>query len=429
MAQLSLIETTPPKPVHDGIVDGRYQLRRVLARGGAGRVYAAEHIFTHRMVALKLAHDSDGHSMRRARREIDVLSLVRGPGVVEILDAGLVDESPYIALELLEGRTLGGLLAARGKLSVSETLKVGIEVSEALARCHANGVVHRDVKPSNLFVTMQERVVLLDFGIAKLIRPSDGWHERLTGDHGSPGTPEYMAPEALLGSSVDHRADQYGLGVTLYECLTGTVPFDGKQGEILLKLSAKGARPVNEVCPEIPRGVSDVLQRCLDSAPGDRFGSAAELSAALRHCLSRESGSVNLLGRGPGREAQSRDATTVAGAPTAKQAHVTSRRRYPRVPYLALARIVQEDGTTIDGRVEEVSEGGLQFVGDRAIVEGEMVRIRFALPASGRITEASAHARWNRSIRGNTATGFEFSEIAESARAEIGKYAEIMRAD
>jgi serine/threonine-protein kinase len=430
-----LSDAPPSSHPESGIIDGRYQLRRVLARGGCARVYAAEHVFTHRMVALKLAHaGSSAYSARRARREVEILSRVQGPGIVELLDAGQAGGEPYMALELLEGRTLAGLLAARGRLAVNETLKVGIEVANALARCHDKAVLHRDIKPSNLFTTVDDRVAILDFGIAKLMQPSDDWHEKITSENAMPGTPEYMAPEALLGGQMDARADQYALGVTLYECLTGTVPFDGKHGEILLKQSIGSPRPLRELRPDVPEPFAAIVDRCLSRAAADRFESTRALAAALQSCLSTKADDISLLWRGPRGDRPrtgDRDKTTLAAVPTAKQKpeNAASRRKHPRVPYSALARIRCADGSVIDGRVEEVSEGGLQFIGAGTVVVGQTANIRFALPASGLVTEVDATARWNRSMRGNNAIGFEFTSIADSARREIAKYAEIMRAD
>jgi serine/threonine protein kinase len=431
MTQALLSESPSSSPEPEGIVDGRYQLRHVLASGGCARVYAAEHVFTHRMVALKLPHrNSAPHTMKRTRREIELLSRVQGPGIVELIDANELDGQTYIALELLEGRTLGGLLAARGKLTIDETLKVGIEVGHALARCHVRSVLHRDVKPSNLFITLDEHLVLLDFGIAKLLAPSDEWADRVTADHAVPGTPEYMAPESLVGAAPTSHADQYSLGVTLYECLTGTVPFDGKQGEVLMKVTDARPPSVKELRSDISPEFAEVIDRCLERHPEDRFVSARELVCALEACLKVKSDTINLLFRGPGPLNREREATTLAAVPTAKHLNdAATRRKHPRVPYNTLARIRCSDGTTIDGRVEEVSEGGLQFVGDRPIAIGQSTFIRFALPASGRVTEVNAISRWNRSLRGNNATGFEFAQIADTARTEIAKYAEIMRGE
>ncbi|MFO0565145.1 MAG: serine/threonine-protein kinase [Polyangiaceae bacterium] len=412
-------------------LDGRYLLRRLLARGGGAQVLAAEHLYTHRAVAVKIPLQAGPLSVKRFEREIEVLSRVRGEGIVEMLDAGHADGAPYVVFELLEGRTLAGLLAARGRLGIPETLEVGRALSAALARCHARGVVHRDVKPSNLFLPRSGKpsLVVLDFGIAQLA--DDGTPaEKLTREDSLLGTPEYMAPEALLANATDHRVDVYAVGVTLYECLTGTVPFDGKYADVLLKLSTSQPRSLREQRSDVPEDLEQIVTRCLAREAKHRFQSMQDLANALDASALRSAGPVNLLARNPPRPEVGADKATLADAPKAMSTDSgASRRRHPRAPYITLARLTRQSGERVDGRLEEISEGGLQFVGDRAIPAGESVQIRFALPASGRITEAQATARWNRTLRGTNATGFEFSSIADNARAEIRKYATFVAAD
>jgi eukaryotic-like serine/threonine-protein kinase len=406
----------------DGQLDGRYRLRRLLAQSAGAFVYAAEHTFTQRAVAVKLprAGSIDAGTYDRFRAEVDALARVRGTGVVELLDAGRLGERPYIVLELLEGRTVAGLITARGRLALADAAKIGLQVADALERCHQSGVVHRDIKPGNLFVTRGGTVKLLDFGIATL----DG----ADSEHGDAcavrGTPEYMAPEALLSLPADHRADIYGFGVTLYECLTGAVPHEGDHAEVLRKVSSASGQALAEALREVPVAFRELLSRCLARAPEDRFQSAAELRGALepRQLDAELTASATISV-----EHQRQQPDTIADGPAAKlnQRH-TSRRKHPRAPYTTLARITQQTGAVMDGRLEEVSEGGLQFIGDRALATGEMVKIRFALPATGRVTEVSAAARWSRGARSSHATGFEFLEIADGARAELRNYARIM---
>ena len=231
--------------------DDRYVLHRLLASGGGANVYASEHAFTKRKVAIKIPHAATPITRARMEREIEAVGRARGEGVVEMLDAGERDGVPYVVFELLEGRTLAGLLAARGKLDIPAVQKVGVELARVLERCHLRGVIHRDVKPSNVFVSpgALNQLTLLDFGIARLVEDASH-HEKLTQENALLGTPEYMAPESLLASpTVDHRVDVYGLGVTLYECLTGTVPFDGQYADILQKLANEPPRPVRELRP------------------------------------------------------------------------------------------------------------------------------------------------------------------------------------
>ncbi len=272
---------------------------------------------------------------------------------------------------------------------------------------------------------------LLDFGIAKILEEGAVVRPKLTQENSIVGTPEYMSPEALLASpDVDARTDQYALGVTLYECLTGTVPFDGQYAEVLRKLSTTEPRPLQELRTDVPDALALAIARSLSRDPAERFSSMSAFGEALDAAVSGAK-RVSLLGLHPPKAAlPGRDAPTVADVPKAKQElGAEHRRKFPRAPYVTLARILCESGLTVDGRVEEVSEGGLQFVGDRAVPVNESVTIRFALPATGRMAEVKAEARWNRSMRGTNATGFQFSDLLPDVREEIQKYVAIMRAD
>jgi serine/threonine-protein kinase len=412
----------------EGELDGRYRLRHALARvSGGGFVYAAEHRLTRRKCAVKLLSRSAPENMRlRLLREMDALAWVQGPRVVELLDANDRGDDLYIVLELLEGRTLAGLLAAKGRLSIEAAVKLGMELSDALTRCHQRGVVHRDIKPSNVFVTLEDQVKLLDFGIAKIAeRPSEP-QAKLTQENSILGTPEYMAPEALLTSpDVDWRADQYSLGVTLYECLVGSVPFEGQYGEVLMKRNSGTPRLIRELRPEVPERLERAVDRTLALDAKDRFNDLAELHKELSACLSAPE-NVSLLGLHPPERSAADEKTTLADAPRARQASAPARRRHARAPYITLARVKPENATPLDGRIEEVSESGFQFVADRILPAGLPVGVRFALPISGRVVEAGATSRWSRSARGGAATGFEFSNLAEDARDEIRRYVSIM---
>lgn len=408
----------------------RYVVQRLLARGGGADVYAATHAYTHAPVALKIPREDTSVARARFEREIEALARVRGPGIVEMLDAGQSQSRPFIAFRALDGRTLGGLLTARGQLTVADALAVGWQVSAALERCHAAGVIHRDVKPSNLFVGPgpEAQLTLLDFGIAKLADLPET-AVKLTREHSLLGTPEYMAPEALLSSSqvVDGRTDVYGLGVTLYECLTGVVPFEGGYVNVLLEQSMRPPTPVAQRRPDLPPALGAVIDRCLSPAADDRFESISALHAALTACAPTKNHTIDLFGRAAAAP-EADQAQTLADTPSAKAGVNPAgvRRKHPRAPYVSLARITLASGERVDGRVEEISEGGLQFVGDFGVPEQQAVKIRFALPVTGRVAEVAAVSRWNRTVRGCNATGFELTEIADPHRAEIRQYVSIM---
>ena len=197
----------------------------------------------------------------RLLREALALSAARHPGVVSALDAGETDDgTPYLVLELLEGRSLEGILAVRRRIGAAEVAWLGMALCEALGSAHRRGIIHRDMKPSNVFVARDEQgrevVKLFDFGVARM--PAET-NNKLTQEGALLGTPEYMAPEQLLAREVDGRTDLYALGITLYECLAGVVPFEGNFGEVLLKVSTQPLTPlrkkVAEVSPEFAAAI------------------------------------------------------------------------------------------------------------------------------------------------------------------------------
>ncbi len=412
----------------DTVLDKRYRLIRPLAKvTSGGYVYASQHTITKKPCAVKLLDDSAPEKVRkRMQREMEALAIAQGSGVVDFIDAGEADRRLFIVLELLEGRTLAGLLAAKGKLEVGQAIRVAIDVAMALARCHDRGVVHRDIKPANIFVTTDETVRLLDFGIAKLVDQRASL-EKLTQENTLVGTPEYMASEALLMSpDVDARVDQYALGIMLYECLTGAVPFEGGYAEVLRKSSTSLIPPLHSVRPDVPIEMERVMRRALSRDPDERFVTMTAMREALHSSLGSVTNSTLFEDRPNPRR---HSVATVADAPAAKARAGTGRRRHARAPYVTLARLTPEKRGHVDGRIEEISESGFQFVGDRAVPDGIGATVRFALPVTGKVVEAAATSRWNRSTRGLTAAGFEFRGLPDAALGEIRKYVSIMCSD
>src|ERR1700722_14791105 len=268
-----------------GIVDTRYELRRLIARGGMGLVFEAHHRFTRRAVALKLLPDEvRGQKEPRGRllREAHALTAVRHPGIVEVLDAGVCREmGPYVVMEMLDGRTLDGILAARRRLSIRDAVQVARQVCDAVGHAHSRGVVHRDLKPSNYFIARneigQETVKLIDLGVAAVAEEQLEQHDhKLTQAHEVLGTPEYMAPEQLWGRAIDARTDVYAIGMSLYECLTGEVPYAGTYPEVLVQVSnAPGPPKVRERRPDVPEALAGAIEMALEKNAADRFHSAA----------------------------------------------------------------------------------------------------------------------------------------------------------
>jgi serine/threonine protein kinase len=414
------------------LIENRYVVQRFMARGGVADIYAAIHRITGREVALKLANSErgkEGIANERLRREATILARARHPGVVEILDAGENHGTPYLVLEKMEGRTLGGWLAARERLPWLEAARIGLRLSEILAHCHRLGVIHRDLKPDNVFMELGPTggLKLFDFGIARAT--PDGDEElgrKLTQDGAIVGTPEYLAPEALhMQPATDHRLDIYSLGVVLYELLTGTVPFAGSYADVLLQISSQPTPVLSKTQSDLPAGLSELVQRCLERDPDTRYATMNEVAAALARLVYAQGPSAANRAVQPGKNTLAD--TPVSRKSPAGEASRHEARRYPRAPYTTPAKVTLRDGAVLDGRIEELSEGGAQFIAERGVAVGEVTEFRFSLPISGKVCQVQASARWTRGARANRhATGFEFHGLAEDAIAVIRHYVTLM---
>jgi serine/threonine protein kinase len=234
---------------------GNYQITKLLAEGGMGAVYLAEHPAIGRRVAVKVLLPevaSDAEMVRRFFNEARAAHAIRHPGIVEILDFGtLPDGASYIVMELLEGESLGARLQRVGRLAPENAVDFAAQAAAALGAAHAQGIVHRDLKPDNLFLVADERVPghelvkVLDFGIAKLSRGPNGAGSFKTRTGVLMGTPVYMSPEQCLGTKeVDHRSDIYSLGIILFQMLAGAPPFMSEgHGELIhMQISAPPRR-------------------------------------------------------------------------------------------------------------------------------------------------------------------------------------------
>jgi serine/threonine protein kinase len=404
------------------VVDRRYRLKREIARGGVGVVYEAEHLFTKRSVALKQLTPEHAHlreSRERLLREAHALSLARHPGIVAALDAGETEDgSPFMVMELLEGRTLDGILAVRGKLTVAETLYVGQRMCAAIAAAHERGLLHRDIKPSNVFIARDEDgreiAKMFDFGIASM-PVSD---RKLTQPGSVLGTAEYMAPERLLEhDGVDHRCDIYAIGATLYECLAGVVPFEGNFGEVLLKVSTLLVPPLRERCPEAAGPLAAAVEKALARDPAQRFASMRDMLDALRRVMPSPPATTFL---GPPKA--DKDGPRNSAPPLAE----SRRRRFTRAPYVTQISIKRVKELPVVARSEDISIGGMLVIPKVLCAEAERVAVVFALPISGQIVEIGATARWVKAARSRQAMGVEFAALPAPVQAEIERYVHLM---
>jgi serine/threonine-protein kinase len=267
---------------------GDYVVERLIAHGGCGHVYAAEHTVLGRRAALKvlrrdLATAQD--AVTRFVREARAVNAIRHPNIVDIYEFGrLPDGRPYHVMELLEGDELEAVLRDQGPFSPKKALEVLRPVCSAVDAAHAMGVIHRDLKASNVVLGVrngQPLVKLLDFGIAKLIDRSAIGVTTSTPIGQHIGTPYAMAPEQIRGTAVDARTDVYALGVLLFQLLTGRVPFPGDDNSEIERMHLQEEPPKPSRYVDVPPAVDAVVLRCMEKAPERRYPSAREFLAAL----------------------------------------------------------------------------------------------------------------------------------------------------
>jgi serine/threonine protein kinase len=304
------------------------------------------------------------------------------------------------------------------------------------------GVLHRDVKPANVYVANdargQEVVKLFDFGIAG-IRPDAAIKDQkvLTAPGTIVGTPEYMPPEQLFGQPLDPRSDVYAAGVTLFECLTGDVSFPGDYNTMLLAYSrGEGCPSLRAKREDVPAGLAAAIERAAHPDPNKRFPNAMAFAHALDDALGAPLKQTGLLGLNEAPEPTAAAATipsTLSVDPDSSgpvlllkrrtPAIALQRRRAPRAPYVTPSHVFRADGTTVDSRLEEISETGVLLIAYSTLTVNEPVRLRFALPASGRVTLVDAVCRWSRLARGRYAMGLEFRGASLELKADVVAYA------
>jgi hypothetical protein len=265
---------------------GRYLIVGELGRGAMGAVYRAIDPLIEREVAIKtlLPHLPEQEMVvvrERFLREARSAGRLNHPNIVTIFDVGEQDGLAYIAMELLEGRTLQQMLAEKKRLPVDTAVDIAAQVADALDHALGFGIVHRDVKPGNIMVSSGGRAKLADFGVAYV--PSSS----MTHTGAALGSPKYMAPEQVIGQPVDPRADIFSLGTVLYEMLTGRTPFE-REGEgtvfaLMNRIVAEGHAPVTTIDPGLPPSFDRILARALAKAPAERYQRAGEMARDLRH--------------------------------------------------------------------------------------------------------------------------------------------------
>lgn len=274
------------------VIDGKYELVREIGRGGMGSVWEARHTHLGRKVALKFLHPqmaNDQEAISRLIREAQAASSIGSDHIAEVTDIGFSgpNGAPYLVMEHLEGLTLAQLLRRDGNLEPMRAARLITQLGRALHAAHERGIVHRDIKPDNVYVTVRddgsEYVKVLDFGIAKFRAALAGDNPALTATGVTLGTPYYMAPEqARAVHDLDGRVDVYSAGVVLYELLTGAPPFTGGSfSAVVIEAATNEPPPLNEKRPDLPAGYEEVVLKAMARDRDKRYANAANLVRAL----------------------------------------------------------------------------------------------------------------------------------------------------
>jgi eukaryotic-like serine/threonine-protein kinase len=308
----SALGTSGERALHAGVelapgtlLAGKYRIKAVLGRGGFATVYDAEQVALARDVALKVLHRTvvtPQVLLERFAREVRISALVRHPNVLEVYDAGVLEDgSPFLAMEKVEGPTLHEWLSRVQRLSLEQTLELAGQLLAALVAIGAQGIIHRDIKPENLMLAPGRgptpQLKLVDFGIA-LVR-EERIASRLTAQGVLIGTPQYMAPEQLRSEITDVRVDIYAAGVVMYQALTGVLPHDAEDLSALTLCVLNGKlRPLRSLRPDCPKRLAKLVERALAPEPARRFPDAASMLDELEACRAELASRGRRLGRG-----------------------------------------------------------------------------------------------------------------------------------
>ncbi|HEX6276500.1 MAG TPA: serine/threonine-protein kinase [Polyangiaceae bacterium] len=314
-----------PKPGE--VLAEKYEVEGVLGAGGMGVVLAARHLVLGQKVAVKFllpdVAKRQPEAVERFLREARAATQLKSEHVARVMDVATANGgAAYLVMEFLEGQDLGHVLRDSGRLPVASAVDYALQAGEALAEAHARGIIHRDLKPANLFLTRgidgSPLVKVLDFGISKATATGERGITRTDAVMGSPG---YMSPEQIISAkNVDQRSDVWGLGIVLYELVTGVPPFDGDNiATLSAQIVTETPKSVADLRPEAPRALSDVIAKCLEKDAARRFSSMAELATALEPFSSPASSHV------AGRIRRMANAPAAAFAPTIQASAAESR--------------------------------------------------------------------------------------------------------
>ena len=309
------------------IIGGRYEVLQLLGEGGMGAVYKVRDNAVDRLIALKVIRPdlaSRPEILARFKQELILARQVTHKNVIRLFDLGEADGVKFITMDFIEGSDLKSLLKEKGKLPPTDAVKIIGQVCRALDAAHAEGVVHRDLKPQNIMLDANGRVTVMDFGIARSAAMPG-----MTQTGALIGTPEYMSPEQAKGQQVDSRSDLFTLGIIFYELLTGDTPHRADTAmATLLKRTQERARPPIEVDPTIPQGISDVVMKCLEIDLDKRYAHAEEILEDLGQDARTGTRLRPLPGTAPGTASVASPTGTGTGTAIAPAAEAGGLQRY-----------------------------------------------------------------------------------------------------
>ena len=291
-----LVARRPDRMLGTRIAD-KYLIEEVLTRGGMGVIYRGRHLALERPVAIKCIAEVltyDPSSWKRFEQEAKSASLLNHPNIITIHDFGVTEHGDlYLVMEFLEGASLQDFLELNGQLNERTCAKIFAQVCDALQHAHGMQILHRDLKPTNIFISSTSRgphVKVLDFGLAKAMVPKNNTKEKITRTGECLGTPDYMSPEQSRGMKIDQRSDIYAAGVCMFEALTGKVPFAAEDMMQVLSMQISDKPPsFKDVAPQKPikKEIENIVMKCLEKDPQKRYQSMAELAEALNAFLEK----------------------------------------------------------------------------------------------------------------------------------------------
>jgi serine/threonine-protein kinase len=282
----SAVSDRSENPMIGRVLDNKYEIIKAIGGGASGTVYKGKHKMMNIIIAIKVLApqlSTQSELVRRFEREARAAALLGHKNVLVVHDLGMTEElQPYMVMEYLNGVSLAEMLEQNGRLSVADSLDIVSQICQGIGKAHQEGLVHRDLKPGNIMLVAEGEhtftVKIVDFGLAKLIRPEG--NENLTQSGSLMGTPSYMSPEQCRSEPTDHRCDIYAIGCMLHEMLTGEKPFSATNVIEIYMKHAQDPPPLlilSNVNPEIANRLQQIVHRCLEKNKENRFQSAEEL--------------------------------------------------------------------------------------------------------------------------------------------------------